>query len=36
VVGLIPEELGGLHGSWGEDERFFIGHIDVIHIFFVP
>jgi len=27
VVGLIPEGLGGLDVSWGEEGRVFVGHI---------
>jgi len=26
VVGLIPEGLGGLDVSWGEEGRVFVGH----------
>ena len=26
AVGLIPEGLGGLDVSWGEEGRVFVGH----------
>jgi len=26
VVGLIPEGLGGLDVSWGEEDTVFVGH----------
>jgi len=26
VVSLIPEGLGGLDVSWGEQDRVFVGH----------
>ena len=36
MVSLIPEGLGGLDVSWGEEETVFVGHSYTLNAVFVP